>query len=130
MLQQCLGRRRLQRPTRQTGEHLLQASPGHQEEEKEHGLSGHPFLKGRRAALALPDAPSHMPEKRVNGYKTPRAVSRETGLMPRASWALWTYHLLKSSQSPQEPSTHPHEGMIRALQKLSSFPKVIYVTSD
>lgn len=72
------------------GEHLLQASPGRQEEEKEHGLSGHPFLKGGCATPALPDAPSHMPEKRVNGYKTLRAISRETGHTPRASWALWT----------------------------------------
>lgn len=38
MLQKRLGRNRLQRPPRQMGEHLLQASPGRQEEEREHRL--------------------------------------------------------------------------------------------
>ena len=54
MLQKRLGRNRLQRPPRQTGEHLLQASPGRQEEEREHRLSSRPFLKWGCAAPALP----------------------------------------------------------------------------
>lgn len=91
MLQKRLGRNRLQRPPRQMGEHLLQASPGRQEEEREHRLSSRPFLKWGCAAQPCLDALSHMPEKRVDGYKAPCAVSCEMGSMPRASWALLSF---------------------------------------